>query len=128
MLYLNASPLQQINAIGEAILARIDDALDTSLNDEFAAFNARTIGDIERGAIGIVVATGNLGDGIGFGMEDVGLGDTIFVLTDIFKSRGRAVVSIADNHLILDDEGTYLAPLAIRVLRPNFSHAQVAFV
>ena len=60
-------------------------------------------------------------------MQDVGFGHAI-LLTDILEARRCAVVAVADNHLVLDDKCSHLAALAVTVLAPYPSHAEVAEV
>ena len=60
-------------------------------------------------------------------MEDVRLRHAV-LLADVLEARRRAVVAIADNHLVLDDKRSDLAALAIAVLAPYLSHAQVSAV
>ena len=60
-------------------------------------------------------------------MEHIGFCYAIF-LADILKATWCAIVSVADNHFVLDDEGTYLTTLAVAVLAPYLCHSQVAKV
>ena len=99
----NAGAAKEVDAIGETVLTGIDDALDAALDNELGTLDAGTVGDVECGAIARIVALGDLSDGIGFGMEDVGLGTIVFGLAIILEACGRAVVTIADDHLFLYD-------------------------
>ena len=78
-------------------------------------------------AIAVVAAARQLGDGVCLGMEHVGFGH-IVLLTDILEAAGGSVVSIADDHLVLDHQSTYLSALAITVFCPNASHTKVSQV
>ena len=124
----DASTAEEIDAIGETVLTGVDDALDTTLDDELGTLDARAVGDVEGSTIARIVALGDLGDGIGFGMEDVGLGAIVFGLAIVLEACGRAVVAIADDHLFLDDETTYLTTLAVGVFGPNGGHAEIAVI
>ena len=124
----DAGAAEEIDTISETILTGVDDALDATLDDEFGTLYAWAIGDVEGSAIARIVALGNLGDGIGFGMEDVGLGAIVFGLAIVLKACGRAVVTIADDHLFLDDEATYLTTLAVGVFGPYGGHTQIAVI
>ena len=61
-------------------------------------------------------------------MQDVRLGDIVLILAYILKSTGRAIVSIADDHLVLDDQCPHLAALAITILSPDTCHSEVSVV
>jgi hypothetical protein len=60
-------------------------------------------------------------------MQNVWLG-YIVLLADVLESAGSSIVSIADDHLVLHHQRTYLAALAVAVFSPDASHAQVAQV
>ena len=126
-LNFDASSAKEVNAIGQAILTTIYNAFDASLYDELGTFYAWRVCNIECAAIAVVAASGNLGDGIGFGMKHVGFCYAIF-FADVLKAAWRAIVSVADNHLVLHDEGTYLTTLAVAVLAPYLCHSQVTKV
>ena len=55
----------------------------------------------------------HFGDGVSFGMQYIGFSVVFVILTHILKSYGRTIVSVGDNHLVLDDECSHLAALAI---------------
>ena len=124
----NASTTKEVDAVGETVLTCIDDTLDATLDDEFGTLDAGTVGDVECGAIARIVALGDLSDGVGFGMENVGLGAIVFGLTIVLEACGRAVKAVADDHLFLYDETTYLTALAIGVFGPNGGHTQIAVI
>ena len=124
----DACATEEIDAVGETILTGVDDALDAALDDELGTLDAGAVGDVESGAIARIMALGDLGDGIGFGMENVGLGTIVVGLAIVFEACGRAVVAVADDHLFLDDETTYLTTLAVGVFGPDGGHAQIAVI
>ena len=124
----DACATEEIDAIGKTVFTGVDDALDATLDDEFGTLDAGAVGDVESGAIARIVALGNLGDGIGFGMENVGLGTIVFSLAIVLEACGRAIVAVADNHLFLDDETTYLTTLTVGVFGPNGGHTQIAVI
>jgi hypothetical protein len=124
----NAGATKEIDAVGETVLTCIDNTLDATLDDEFGTLDAWTIGDVEGSAITRIVALGDLGDGIGFGMEYVGLGAVVFGLAIVLEACRRAVIAVADDHLFLYDETTYLTALAIGVFGPNGGHTQIAVI
>ena len=47
----NAGATKEVNAVGETVLTGVDDALDAALDNEFGTLDARTVGDVECGAI-----------------------------------------------------------------------------
>ena len=108
-----AGALEEFQAVGEAILPSVNYALDAGLYDEFGAFDAGRVGDVERSAAGVVARAGNLRYGIGFGVQHIGFGKPVLVLANVLEAGGRAVVAVADNHLVLHDERTHLAARAI---------------
>lgn len=124
----NAGAAKEVDAVGETVLTGVDDTLDATLDDEFGTLDAWAIGDVESGAIARIVALGNLGNGIGFGMEYVGLGAVVFGLAIVLEACRRAVIAVADDHLFLYDETTYLTALAIGVFGPNGGHTQIAVI
>ena len=124
----DVSPPQEVYAVCEAVVTGVNDAADACLDDELGTFDAGRVGDVERGTFRVVARTGNLGDGVGFGMKHVWLRHAVVVFADIFEAGRRAVVAVADNHLILHDECAHLPSGAIAVFAPNACHAQVAQV
>lgn len=111
----------------ETIASCVYDTSDASLNDKFGAFDARLIGNVERSTIGIVMAACQLGDGIGFRMEDVGFRDIVF-FADVFESGWCAIIAVAYDHLVLDDKSSNLTSLAIRIFSPNGGHTKVSAI
>ena len=65
---------------------------------------------------------------VGFGVEYVWLGDVVVVFTHVLKTAWRAVVSVADDGVVLYYESTYLPTSAVGVLGPYPCHAQIAQV
>ena len=128
MYHFNVGSFQQVYAFGEAIFVGINHALDASLNDELGTFYAWRVGDVERGAIAVVAASGQLGYGVGFGVKDIRLCDVVLVFTHVLKAARRAVLAIADNHLVLDHQCAHLTAFAVAVLCPYTGHTQVALV
>ena len=124
----NAGAAKEVDAIGETVLTGIDDALDAALDNELGTLDAGTVGDVECGAIARIVALGDLSDGIGFGMEDVGLGTIVFGLAIVLEACRRAVIAVADDHLFLYDETTYLTALAVGVFGPDSGHAEITVI
>ena len=124
----DAGAAKEVDAVGETVLTGVDDALDAALDDELGTLDARAVSDIECGTIARIVTLGDFGDGIGFCMEYVRLGAIVFGLAIVLKACGRAVVTIADDHLFLDDEATYLTTLAVGVFGPYGGHTQIAVI
>lgn len=110
---LDAGTAQEFDAVGQPVLLGIYDASDAGLDDEFATLDAGRVGHVERGPVGIVARTGDLGDGIGLGVEDIGLRQSVLVFADVFKTGGGTVITVADDHLVFDDQCTNLAPGAV---------------
>ena len=126
---LDARTAQQVHAIVHTVVFAEHDTADARLDDEFAALNAGRCGDIECCPITAVVAAGYLGDGVGLGMEDVGLGPvSSLFLTHVFKACRRAVIAVTDDHFVLDQQGTHLAAFTIGIFCPDLRHAQVSGV
>ena len=128
MVELYACAAKELQTVVQPVCLGIYDAFDACLYDEFGAFDAGGGGDVERGAIAGVVGTCQLGDGIGFGMQDVGLGHVAVVFANVFEARGGAIVAIGDDGLVFHDKCTDLTALAVGVLCPNTCHAHVAAV
>ena len=125
---LDAGAAEELDAVVEAVLLVVDDALDAGLDDELGALDAGRGGDVERGTVAVVAAAGELGDGVGLGVENVGLGDVVVVLADVLEAAGGTVVAVADDHLLFDDEGADLTTPAVGVLGPDARHTEVALV
>ena len=124
----NAGAAKEVDAVGETVLTGVDDTLDATLDDEFGTLDAWAIGDVESGAIARIVTLGDFGDGIGFCMEYVGLGAVVFGLAIVLEACRRAVIAVADDHLFLYDETTYLTALAIGVFGPDSGHAEITVI
>ena len=60
-------------------------------------------------------------------MKNIGLGYAIF-FADVLEATWSAVVAVADDHFVFDDESSHLSTLAVAVLAPNLRHSQVAQV
>jgi hypothetical protein len=124
----NAGAAKEVDAVGETVLTGVDDTLDATLDNEFGTLDAGTVGDVESGTIARIMTLGDLSDGVGFGMEYVGLGAIVFGLAIVLEACGRAVIAVADDHLFLDNETTYLTALAIGVFGPDSGHTQIAVI
>lgn len=125
--HFDVGSAKEVETVMEAIVAAENDAADAGLDDEFGAFDAGFVGDVECGTVGVVAAAGNLGDGVGFGVKNVGLGDVVF-FADIFETGGGAVVAVGDDHLVFDDECSNLTALAVGIFSPNGRHTEVPVV
>lgn len=121
-------PAEQLYTVGDTIELVEYHTADSGLDNQLGTFDTRGGCDIERGAVAGIVAPGDLCDGVGLGMQDVRLGDAVLVLAYVLETGGGAVVTVGNNHLILDDYGPDLAALTIRILGPNSGHAQIALV
>ena len=128
VLWIGAKRNTGKNRIGEAVFLAINHTLDTSLDDKLGTLDAWRSGNVDGGAIAVVIATRQFSNGIGLGMKHVRLGYVVVVLTHVLKAAGSAVVTIADNHLILYHQRTNLTALAVGVLSPNTCHTQIAYV
>ena len=125
---LDARAAQQVHAVMHPVVFTENDACDAGLDDEFAALHAGRCRDIERCTLAAVVAPGHFGDGVGLGMQHVGLGVVGILLTHVLKPRRRAVVTVADDHLVLDQQRAHLTAAALGILGPDLRHAQVSGV
>ena len=128
ILYFNIRSPQQFASLLRPVFLGVNHPPDAGLDDEFRTFDARRRGNVYRRPLAAVRRSCDLRNRIRLGMEDVGLGQSVGVLADILKACRRPVVTVRDNHLVLDDERADLPPLAIGVLRPDSGHAEVAFV
>ena len=128
MFHIDVGTAQQVDAVGEAVVLAVYDTADASLDDEFGTLDAGRGGYVDGGTVAVVVAAGELRDGIGLSVEDVGLGDVVVVLADILESARRTVIAVADNHAVFYYQRAYLTTLAIGVLGPNASHLQISLV
>ena len=61
-------------------------------------------------------------------MENVGLGEIVLIFAHVFESGRGAVVTVRNDHFVLDDQGAYLSSLAVTVFCPYIGHPQIAEV
>ena len=95
--HLDACAAQQVNTVVHAVILAEHHAPDAGLDDEFAALHAGRGGDIQGRAVAAVVAARHLGDGVGLGMQDIGLGMVGVFLTHVLKPSRCTVIAIACN-------------------------------
>ena len=124
----DAGTAQEVGTVRQAVLPAVDNALDACLYDEFGTLYAGRVGDVEGGTVRIVARACNLGDGIGFGMKHIGVGDVVVVLAHVGETAWRTVVAVGYYHLVLHYECAHLPALAVTVLTPDGGHAQIAAV
>ena len=98
------------------------------LNNQLGTLDAGRCGDVECCSVAVVGTFCHLGDGVGLGVQNIGLGFAHIILADVLKTRGGSVVAVRDYHLVLDDERTHLTTYAVGVLGPDARHTQVAAV
>ena len=110
---LNPHLPKQRETLLEAVRVAVYHTLDTRLYDELGALDTRRCGNIERRAIAVIGALGNLSYSIGLGVEYIWLGLTHIVLADILKACRSTVIAIRDNHIILDYKRTDLTAHAV---------------
>src|SRR5690554_4435145 len=126
--HFNTGSAEQLNAVLYPIGLTKNHTNDAGLNNQFGTFDARRRSNVEGSPIAAVVAAGNLGYGIGFGMQDIGLGHIVCVFALVFEAGGRSVVPVADDHLAFYQQGTHLAAFTIGVLGTNGRHGQIALI
>ena len=126
--HLDACTAQQVDAIGEPILLAIDHPTDAGLDDEFGTLDTGRGRDIDGGTVAVVVATGEFRDRISLSMKHIGLGDVVLILSHILKPAGRSVITVTDDHLVLDHQRTDLTAHAVGVLSPDARHPQIAHI
>ena len=80
---------------------------------QFGTFHAGACGYVQRASLAGVVATCHFCYGICLGMKHIRQRNTIFRLTYIGESGRRAVKAVRYYHLVLDNQRSYLSPLAI---------------
>ena len=122
----DSGTFEQVDAVGEPVFVPIHHAFDAGLDDQFGAFQTGRGRNIQGAAFAAVARFGHLGDGVGLGMEDIGLGDAVLVFADVLEAGRRTIVSVRDNHPVFDDEGAYLAAFAVGILGPDSGHFQVS--
>lgn len=104
---------EQVETLFEAVGVAVDHAFYARLNNELAALDAGRGCYVQRRAVAVVGALGDLGYRIGFGVEHVWLGFAHVVLAHVLEAGGRAVVAVGYYHLVLDQQCAYLAPHAV---------------
>lgn len=126
MAYLDARAFKQFKAVGDTVKLIEHHPTYSALYDKLRAFKAGGCRDVESGAGRRIVACRNLGDGVGFGVEHVGLGDTVGILTHVFKAGGGAVEAVGYYHAVFDYQCSHLPAAAVGVFGPDAGHAQIA--
>ncbi len=124
----DADAAQQVEPLFRTVLVAVDHAPDAGLDDEFRALDAGGRRNVERRTVAVVGRLGDLRNGVRLGMEHVGFRAPRLVLADVLEARGRAVVAVRNDHLVLDDQRSHLAAHAVGVLGPDACHPQVAHV
>ena len=99
---LNTHLPKQLETLLEAVRVAVYHTLDTCLYDELCTLDTRRCGNIERRAIAVIGALGDLRNGVSLGMQNIGFSLTHIILTDILEAGGGAIIAIRDNHLILN--------------------------
>ena len=128
VLYSNTGPSEQITTIGKSIFLTVDDSLDACLDNQLGALDTRCVGDIDRCPGAVVGRCGHLSDGIGFCVQYIRFRHVVLILTDVLEPRRCPVITIGDDHIVFDDEGSDLEAFAVRVLRPYHRHTEIPFV
>src|SRR3712207_4910941 len=96
VLHFDFCPAQKVNTIFQPILFGIYNPLNTGLYDELGAFNARRCGHVECAAVTVVSTSGQLRDGIRFGMKHVWERGVVIVFTHVGEPTGSSIIAIAD--------------------------------
>lgn len=109
----DACPLQKFDAVDDAIEFVENYSLDACLNDELGTVETRRRGDVERRAFRRVVGACYFRDCIGFGMEHISFCETVFVLTNVFKSGGSPIETVGNNSSTFDHQRTDFSTFAI---------------
>ena len=123
MYHIDFSPFQKVDALAEPVFPGIDDTFDAGLYYQFGAFYAWSVGDVERRSVAVVGASGEFRYGVCLGMEHVGSGQAVFILADVLETRRGSVVTVGDDHRVLDNDRSDLSSAAIRVFGPDTRHA-----
>lgn len=128
MIHSNARLTKEVDALSDAVLRGIHNSADAGLDNELGALHTGGVGHIYGGASAIIIRGSDLSNGICLGMEHISLRLTLIVLALVLKSRRSAIVPVGDDHLVLDDERSYVEPRAVRVFRPYTSHPEVLLI
>ena len=125
---LYAYTAQEFYTFIRMVVVTIHDTLNARLYYQLGALYTRGSSYIQRSAVAVVGAFGQLCNGIGLGMQNIRLGFTRLVLTYVLEPRRSAVITVGDYHLVLDDQRPHLSAYTIRILGPYLCHANVTHV
>jgi hypothetical protein len=81
--------------------------------DEFAALPAWGKRNVQGSSVTGLSGGSNLGNGIGFGMQDIPFCKTLIILTIIFKSGWRTVITVGNDHPVPYNNRTNLPSFTI---------------
>src|SRR5690606_38887306 len=96
--------------------------------NQFAAFFAWRHCDVQSSFVTALGGLGNLEYRVSFGMQNIPFGYSGIIFTAIFKTGGRAIVSVRDNHAVFDDNRPDFFSLAIRQFPPFLSNSKVGSI
>ena len=85
---LYACLAHELESVFESVFFGVDDSSYAGLYYEFCALNARRCSDVECGSVAGVVGACQFGNGIGFSMEDVGVGGVVVVFAPVSNPEG----------------------------------------
>ena len=128
LFHFYADSAEQVHAVRQPVLVLVDDSPYACLDYQLRAFYAGGCRHIQGRALGAVAGLGDLGYGVGLRMQHIRLGDAVLVLADVLEARRGAVVSVGDDHPVLDEQGAHLAAFAVGVPGPYFGHGHVFLV
>ena len=113
LLDLNTCPPEQIDTVSNAIGIAIHYPLDTGLDYKFSTLDTWRGCNIKGCIIAAVAGLCDLSYSISLGMENVWFCNAVLILTDILKPGWSTVVSIRDDHSVLDNQRAHLTTLAV---------------
>lgn len=101
MAAFHACAAQEVDSVGDAVEFVEHHPFNPRLDYEFRAVKTGRGRDIERGAVRGIVGAGHFGDSVGLGVEYIGLGQAVFVLTHVFKPGGSPVEAVGNDGAVL---------------------------
>jgi hypothetical protein len=106
----------------------VDNALDAALQNQFATLFARRQGDVQSAIFGIVGGAGNFQYRIGLSVQDIPMGLALLIFAGIWESTRGAIVAIADDHAVFDQQCAHLFSRTMRKRGPFDGHFHVCSI
>ncbi len=107
---------------------QVNDTYYPRLYNQLRALDTGRGGNVKGRTTAGVVAFCHFRNGVCLGMKYVGKCFSFNILTNIIESNRCSVVSIRNNHSILNQKCTNFTTNAVGVFCPNTSHLEVALI